>query len=504
LRKDRRPARQVIPIGDTDDRATTGEQGSRDVVTTSPPGEGAVPADVGAFKRAASRLGVLRQTLVGAFGIMILAVLIAGVLNYAFNIIMTRMLGETGAYSQFYSLSAIFLIVTMAAASFQTVITKFVAEFETRSEQDNLKLLVHSFSRWFLYIVAAVMVISVALAWPLAHVLKLDSPLFVVILGTSISMAVYLSLPMGLLQGQQKFIGLGSAAISQAVLRILFGVVLVAVGFGIYGALGAATLGGVVVAGIILYYYRDLFRGEVPPVRDFHPTSALRYLVPVAVAMFFIIMMTQIDVVLVRAVFSSHNADLYSYGALAGKAVLFFPEGISVVMFPIVAARRSRGEPTRGVLGWSLGAVTVIVVAVAGFFALFPNFTAWFFAGEKGKAIANLKGVFGIDFIVLFGIAMAIFAVVKLLALYHLALERKAFIVFFVVGGIAEIAGILLYHRSLPSVLTVIICVGLFLLISNLALALVETPVSPPPSDTDLVSRQSVDLEMKTIEREAD
>ncbi|HEY5531791.1 MAG TPA: oligosaccharide flippase family protein [Candidatus Anoxymicrobiaceae bacterium] len=431
------------------------------------------------------RLGALRQTLVGAFGVMIVATTLAGVLNYVFSIIMTRMLGEAGAFASFNSLNSIFLIVSMGAVSFQTVITKYVAEYEITEEPHKTKALVEAFSRWLVILAVAVLAVSIAVAWPLGRLLKLDSPVFVIIMGTSLAVTLYLTLPYGLLQGQQRFIGLGTASIASAVLRIVAGVVLVELGLGVYGALGAATVAGVIVATAIIYYYRDFLRGKAEKIEDFHPAKALWTLIPVAVGVFLVIFMTQIDVVLVKALKTGAQADLYSYAALAGKAVLFFPAGITLVMFPRVSQLRATGRSTRRVLWLSMAACLLLEGAVVGFYWLFPDFTASFFAGKHGKQIAQAqyKGIFGLQFVVLFGIVMAVFALVNVLVYYHLALDRRAFIGLLLAGAVAEIAGIVAYHKTLPDILLVMLIVGVALLAANLALALKEAPAGPQTSD---------------------
>jgi O-antigen/teichoic acid export membrane protein len=439
-----------------------------------------LPSDEKATKAAAGgireRVAALRESLVGVFGLMMVAVTLASALNYVFSIIMTRMLGAKGAFSSFNSLNSIFLIVSMGALSVQMVVTKYVAQFEVTGERGKVRLLLRKFSWWLLLFGVGVILFSIAVAWPLAHLLKLSSPLLVFILGSSVAITLYATLPTGLLQGEQRFLALGGAAISMSSLRIVLGVVLVALGLGVYGALGAATLAGIIVASVIIFFYRDMFRGPVEPQADFHPASALRALVPVAVAVFLVILMTQIDVVLVKAMKGAVVADRYSYAALAGKAVLFFPEGVSLVMFPRVSALRAKGESTRRVLGLSLAAAGALVGAVVMFYALFPGFTARFFAGKNGKYIVGLKGPGGINFVVLFGLVMAIFALVKLLAFYHLALDRKLFIAVYAVGAAAEVAGIILFHRTLPQILVVMLVVGALLLLLSLALAVKEKP----------------------------
>jgi O-antigen/teichoic acid export membrane protein len=421
------------------------------------------------LKRAISSL---RGSLAGSFGIMIAAVTAAGLLNYVFSVIMTRMLPEAGAFSSFNSLNAIYLIVINGAISFQVVVTKYVARFEATGEREKVHVLIRSFSRWLLLAGGAVILVSIPISWPLADVLRLDSPVFVIILGTSVALALYVTLPYGLLQGEQKFIGLGAVGISAAALRVVVGIALVGIGLQVYGALSAATIAGVIVAGAVVYYYRDIFRGPVERLEDFHPAQALWFLLPVAAATFLVILMTQIDIVLVRALFKDpRQADIYSYAALAGKAVMFFPDGILAVMFPRVSALRAGGEPTRRVLALSIIAVSVMVGAVAGFYLLFPSFTGYFFAGTKGRASAGIIG--------LFGIVMAVFALVKLLAMYHLALERKSFIILFAVAAALEITGIMLFHDTLKQVLFVMLFVGTALLALNLVLAFREKPGKP-------------------------
>jgi O-antigen/teichoic acid export membrane protein len=429
----------------------------------------------GAFSSIREKLVSGRQSLFGAFGIMMVAVTLGGALNYLFSIIMTRMLGETGAFSSFNSLNSIFLIMTMGALAFQTVVTKNVAEFEVRDEMMKVRALAHYFSRLLIISGIAVMAVSVACAWPLAHVLKLDSPVYVIIVGSSIAATLYITLPYGLLQGEQKWIGLGSASIASSLLRIISGFALVAIGFGVSGALGAATIAQVCLIAIVVYYYRELFSGRAESIEGWHPAEALRALLPVAVAVFLVLLMTQIDVVLVKALKGAAEADRYSYGALAGKAVLFFPSGITMVMFPIVSALRTEGRRTGRILAWSLVACLAMEAAVVGFYAIFPGFTSSFFAGKHGKEITGLTGVLGLPFVVLFGLVMAVYALLTILVYYQLALDLRAFIGLLVLGAAAEIALIFAFHRTLPQVLLVMLVVGVALLAVNLVLALVAS-----------------------------
>lgn len=418
-----------------------------------------------------TRIENLKGSLLGAFGLMMVAVTLASGLNYVFSIIMTRMLDETGSFASFNSLNAIYLIVTIGALSVQTVITKYVAEFEAVGQPEKTRLLLHRFTRWLLGTGGVILLVSVAVAWPLARVLDLSSPGLVIVLGFSVGITLYLTLPYGLLQGRQRFLALGGAAISVAILRIVFGVVLVAVGLGVFGALGAAGLAGLAVTGVVVYSAKEMFFGRVKQDASFNPAIALWALIPVGLAVFLLIFMTQIDVVLVKALKSAAVADLYSYAGLAGKAVLFFPEGVTLVMFPRVSAMRAGGEPAGKVLAWSMAAAAALVGAVVGFYALFPGFTATFFAGDNAERVKAIPGPAGFNFVAVFGLVMAVFALVKLVAFYLLALDRKAFIAVYAAGAVAEVVGISLFHGSLSQILVVMLCTGGALLLASLAFA---------------------------------
>jgi hypothetical protein len=145
-------------------------------------------------------------------------------------------------------------------------------------------------------------------------------------------------------------------------------------------------------------------------------------------------------------------------------------------MFPRVSAMRATGQPTRKILGLSLAASALLVAAVVAFYALFPGFTATFFAGKNGQYVREIPGPWGLNFVVVFGAVMAIFAVVKMLAFYHLALERKSFIAIYAVGAVAEIVGIFMFHSTLQQILVVMLVVGVALLGLSLLLAVKEKP----------------------------
>src|SRR5262249_60762350 len=112
--------------------------------------------------------------------------------------------------------------------------------------------------------------------------------------------------------------------------------------------------------------------------------SFLVYLWPVAVALIGIALLTNVDVLIVKARFSGHDAGAYAAASAFARVGFFLPAAILTVLFPRTAARQARGEETEDILGRSL-------FATAGFCGLLALFYA---AAGVGLVVTT----FGVDF----------------------------------------------------------------------------------------------------------
>ena len=74
----------------------------------------------------------------------------------------------------------------------------------------------------------------------------------------------------------------------------------------------------------------------------------LRYLWPVAVGLVGIALLTNVDILIVKARFSGDDAGAYAAASAFARVGFFLPATILTVLFPRTAARQARGEETRG------------------------------------------------------------------------------------------------------------------------------------------------------------
>src|SRR5207245_6755686 len=95
----------------------------------------------------------------------------------------------------------------------------------------------------------------------------------------------------------------------------------------------------------------------------------LRYLAPVGVGLVAIALLTHIDILVVKARFSAHDAGAYAAASAFARVAFFLPATILAVLFPRTAARQARGEETEDILGRSLIATALFCTALAIFYA---------------------------------------------------------------------------------------------------------------------------------------
>jgi O-antigen/teichoic acid export membrane protein/LmbE family N-acetylglucosaminyl deacetylase len=165
---------------------------------------------------------------------------------------------------------------------------------------------------------------------------------------------------IGWLQGERRFGMLAVLLVGEVILKVVAGVALVALGAGGAGALGAFAIGALFAALV----------GTVCMRQDLHfglPSAALRRSIRTAAAMTsmqgMFALLANLDVLLV-AVLPVPVSDAASYQAAAvlGRIPVFVAVGISVVMFPLLAAAPERAAVLRAAVS-SYALVAVFVTA---------------------------------------------------------------------------------------------------------------------------------------------
>jgi O-antigen/teichoic acid export membrane protein len=401
----------------------------------------------------------VRSSMVRGATVMVILTMVANGVNYASNLLFGRLLSpeEFGDLTAILALSVIASVPTGAA---QTLIAERVA----RNVAKNKLVELSNFMRHALahvFVVALLVGVLYAAAIPLVvHGLDLQAPGPAIALLPLLVLMFIAPVALGMLQGMDRFVAFGFMTLAIAVSRIAFGVPWVEAGGGSGGAIGGQAIGLLVVligAGFIL-------RPFISPRGSGAATAGLRRrpnsaAISASAAFVGFAVLSNFDVLLAKVFMNSHDVGLYAALATVEKIVIFLPASVAIVMVPNAARARHSAEASRRVLRIAalLVLVTTLVAAIPA--AVAPQLVLRVMFGAK-----YLSAHAGVLPIVCAG---AGFAMLYLLVTYTVAIGDRRWTKILVVGLIAQVVGISLFHDSPAQVATVQAVVALLVLVLN-------------------------------------
>jgi len=375
-------------------------------------------------------------------------------------------------YGNLNSLLALFMVISVPANTVQTTVTRFISSFLVQQSHQRIReLLRHLLSRMFFITFFTFLLLG--LGSPLiSSFLQITSHWSVVLVGVVLLFAMILPVPWGGLQGLQRFGFLNINLILNGVLRLALGILFVLWGLGVLGALGAIVLSYMVTTLLSLFMLglslpekeKSRQRGDGQGSSSPGDLSEVyRFFLPVGMSLLCFMVLTNVDLLLVKHFFSPLEAGYYSIGQMAGKIILFLPLPVAMVMFPKLSSLRPHDREAYQILRKSLIVVGLLCVLVSAFFFLFPRLVLQILTRKAyPECIALLK---------LFSINMTFFSLTYVLLFYHLSTRQRQFLYVLAIFTCTQIGSIVLFHRSLTQVLLLVGLVSLCLFGINTYLA---------------------------------
>jgi len=300
--------------------------------------------------------GLIRSgTIVGA------AVIVANLLNAAFQFVMARLL-EPAEYSLLATMFAVIVMITVPITGLQVAMAREVAgRLQTGGLAAAGSAVRQAFRQLRGWMALVVLAFGLS-AYPLIVLFHIDRPL--PFLATAMAVAVSLPLPLafGALQGAERFGALSFVEPAYSALKLIAGIAVAALGFGAsavtFGVAGA-TVASIVVALVPL---RAMLRASRDrPDHTLAPARVLGgYSVGAAVGLCAYAVHTSSDIIVARLSFDPTTAGEWAAAATAAKTVLLIPIAVTRVLFPRVAILRDRRRE------WSHAMAGLLAVAALG------------------------------------------------------------------------------------------------------------------------------------------
>lgn len=368
-------------------------------------------------------------------------------LNYIYHLLMGRLLGPV-AYGELAAILSLFGLVSVIPSSLGLVVTKFISGAKTEDEVRNLMA-------WFTkksYLLGLVLlVLVIATAPAVTAFMKITEVSHLWLVGATLLFSIPALVSRSILQGLIRFNSLVLSVVAENSFKLVAGVVLVFLGYGVLG-----SLAGIFISSIVGWFVaKEFIQLKATDVRSPNLIPMIKFAIPVVIQSISVTSLYSSDLILVKHFFSSYDAGIYSALSNLGKIIFFGAGPIGAVMFPLVSKRQSLGEKYRAVFNLSLAMTIVLAGIVLVFYYLFP-----------GVAIRLLYGSLYLeaaDLLVWFGVFITLFTISSLHISFYMSISQTKVVLFPAVAALVQLIGIWFWHDSLLTVIQIstIISAGL-------------------------------------------
>ncbi|MBI2268203.1 MAG: oligosaccharide flippase family protein [Candidatus Blackburnbacteria bacterium] len=365
-----------------------------------------------------------------------------------------RLLGKV-FYGDLAALISIFGLLAIIQQAFGLTIIKFVASAKSPEEANNFTKWVWFWSIWVGVIVFVLLLFS--------------SPFIVQFLNISQPQVIYIFIPVvlvgfisntgrALLQGFTRFTQFVVSMVAEVGAKIVAMVLLVYLGYSLFGAVAALPVGAVVGFVIVWLGLRKNLKGPRAKMPNLSPLFA--YSFPVFIQSIALTSMYSSDILLAKHFFTAEQAGLYAALAKLGTIAFFSSSPITSVMFPIIARNHTHGQPYHRIFYLSVALVTLISLAVIISYIFLSGFIIGILFGKDFVEGAPILWWFSL-YMFLLGVGM-------LFVHFYLSIGKTKVVWLFAAAALTQIVLILVFHATLLSVIQMSIIAAALLVLGLL------------------------------------
>lgn len=293
------------------------------------------------------------------------AVLVGMLLNYIFNFSMTRLI-TPDLYGQLSILVGILSILTVPMGSIQSILSREIAKLDKKKKKDEIIFLVRRYSK-FMALGGVVAGIGVFIFSYLITLVGLKGTLTVPlqIIAFGVVFMFVLSVIKAYYQGREKINKLSVILILEPVLKLAAGVVLVLLGFGIFGATLSLWIGSLALAVLIIPFFIRKIR-----VKE-HKLKISKSFILVTAASTLMMLFLYLDLFFVTYNIGVEAAGFYNVASITSKILFYGIGGVILVILPTSSKLNLKTDRKkfRGLILKSMAFLVPVIII----FLLFPQ-----------------------------------------------------------------------------------------------------------------------------------
>ena len=384
---------------------------------------------------------VLRHPLFSGSLIMVGGNMVVNVVNYAYHLIMGRVLGPVN-YGVLASIFSILYLISVVPSSASVSIVKFISSAKGNGEVYSVY---RSLSRFVFILAGVTSLVFMTFSPFVAKFLRIENISIVAMVSFVLFFSLITLVNQASSQGLLKFSGLVVPNLVSAVVKLGLGITLVLLGWSVFGAIFAVVVGAVLSYLYSRWFIKRVLTGKSSKFFNLKPF--FKYSIPVLVQAFAFTSLFTTDLILVKHFLPEFEAGIYAALSTLGKIIFFAVSPIVGTMFPIVAGRKSRGESYEKVFLFSFVITLAISSLVVVFYWLFPNIAIGVL---YGKAYLSAKSD-----LVWMGIFILFYTLANILVNFSLSLGRTKVVWFPLLIAVLQVVALWFWHGSLLQVIQI-------------------------------------------------
>jgi O-antigen/teichoic acid export membrane protein len=388
--------------------------------------------------------------------VFMVSVLIVNGGNYAYNLILGRLLGPE-QFSDAAVLITFLLVLSFVAMTFQLATAKFSVTFN----DSLLSKFVSNMHTYGILIGVIAGLLTIIFADQLQALFHTSSSGMFIVFGIGIPLYFMMSVNRGVFQGKKQFKMLSITYQLEMLSRLVITLGLIVL-FDIKSSIVIAV--GILLSfgfGLIPFKFKKLSFKGLGAVYAEETQLIRRFFVITAFYEFTQIIINNSDILLVKHFFESWDAGLYAALALIGRIVYFIAWMFVMLLLPTVVQLKKEGKATAPILFKYVGYIACISLLIIGATAVFPEMAIQLLFGEQYVEIAPLLWKYAL--------ATGLFAIANIFAYYYLSLDKYIPVVISGVFGMLQMGLVIFFHDSLAQVVHMQIAAMFLLLATQVA-----------------------------------
>lgn len=367
--------------------------------------------------------------------------LFANGINYLYHVVMGRIMGPAD-YGVLASIFSILYLISVVPTSASIAVVKFVSAAKSPKEV----CLIHNSIEKFVLKLSLILSLAFLILSPfISKFLNIQQYWSVFLVAPVVFLSLMTVVNQSTSQGLLRFFGNAGPNIISAAVKIAAGLVLVILGWSVFGAMIGVVLGALLAFLYSLFYLRRLIPASNGGKYDL--TKIGKYSLPVVVQAFAFTSLFSTDVLLVKHFLSPVEAGLYGALSTLGKIIFFATSPVAATMFPIVSRRNSRNEGYRKIFFLSAGIILSVSLSITIFYWLFPNIAIGVLYGSQYLSVAKE--------LVWMGAFLVFYSLSSLLVNYSLSLNNSRVVLFPLLAAVVQVILINLFHGSILQVIQI-------------------------------------------------